>query len=45
MKTLAEAYREQNNDPQFQQEVLDWDITISDGFNMLEFEEGLTPKN
>ncbi len=45
MKTLADAYREQSNDPLFQQEVLDWDITMSDGFNAVELEEGSNPKN
>ena len=45
MKTLADAYREQSNDPLFQQEVLDWDITINDGFNMVELEEGSNLKN
>ncbi len=30
---LADAYREQSNDPEFQQGVLAWDVTVSDGLN------------
>ncbi|MGL5196595.1 MAG: type II toxin-antitoxin system MazE family antitoxin [Chroococcales cyanobacterium] len=32
-RELADAYREQSNDPEFQQEVLAWDVTVSDGLN------------
>lgn len=33
IRELADAYREQSNDPEFQQEVLAWDVTVSDGLN------------
>lgn len=28
---LKQAYREQNQDPEFQQSIKDWDITVGDG--------------
>ncbi len=28
---LRQAYREQNQDPEFQQAIKDWDITVGDG--------------
>lgn len=33
MKELAEAYKDQSNDPEFQKEVLVWDVTMDDGLN------------
>ncbi|NJR38923.1 MAG: hypothetical protein HC781_08900 [Leptolyngbyaceae cyanobacterium CSU_1_4] len=33
MKDLANAYREQANDPEFQEEVAVWDIAVGDGLN------------
>jgi hypothetical protein len=30
---LRQAYREQNQDPEFQQSIKDWDITVGDGLN------------
>lgn len=30
---LRQAYREQNQDPEFQQSINDWDITVGDGLN------------
>lgn len=33
MKELAEAYKDQVNDPEFQEEISVWDITIGDGLN------------
>ncbi len=31
MQELEDAYTEQANDPDFQQEMLIWDITVGDG--------------
>ena len=28
---LRQAYREQNQDPEFQQSIKDWDVTVGDG--------------
>lgn len=33
IKELADAYKEQANDPTFQAEISVWDITITDGLN------------
>ncbi|GAC1468455.1 MAG: hypothetical protein NVS2B14_20180 [Chamaesiphon sp.] len=33
MKELADAYKEQVNDPEFQEEISIWDITVDDGLN------------
>jgi Arc/MetJ-type ribon-helix-helix transcriptional regulator len=33
MKELEDAYKEQANDPEFQEEISDWDITVGDGLN------------
>ena len=33
MQELADAYQEQANDPDFQQEVSVWDVTVGDGLN------------
>ena len=33
MKELEDAYKEQVNDPEFQEEISVWDITVDDGFN------------
>ena len=30
---LRQAYREQNQDPEFQQAVKDWDVTVGDGLD------------
>jgi hypothetical protein len=30
---LRQAYREQNQDPEFQQSIKDWDITVGDGLD------------
>ena len=30
---LRQAYREQNQNPEFQQSIKDWDITVGDGLN------------
>ncbi len=30
---LRQAYREQNQDPKFQQSIKDWDVTVGDGLN------------
>lgn len=30
---LRQAYRGQNQDPEFQQSIKDWDITVEDGLN------------
>ena len=30
---LRQAYREQNQDPEFQQSIKDWDSVIGDGLN------------
>jgi len=33
IKELADAYKEQANDPTFQAEISVWDITVTDGLN------------
>lgn len=33
MQELADAYRDQDNDPQFHQEAAVWDVTVGDGLN------------
>lgn len=33
MKELEDAYKEQVNDPEFQEEVSVWDVTVDDGLN------------
>ena len=33
MKDLEDAYKEQSNDPEFQEEMSVWDVTVGDGFN------------
>jgi Arc/MetJ-type ribon-helix-helix transcriptional regulator len=33
MKELEDAYKNQANDPEFQEEISDWDITVGDGLN------------
>ena len=30
---LRQAYQEQNQDPEFQQSIKDWDVTVGDGFD------------
>ena len=30
---LRQAYREQNQDPEFQQSIKDWDTTVGDGLD------------
>ena len=30
---LRQAYREQNQDPEFKQAIKDWDITVGDGLD------------
>ena len=30
---LRRAYREQNQDPEFQESIRDWDITVGDGLD------------
>ena len=30
---LRQAYREQNQDPKFQQSIKDWDVTVGDGLD------------
>lgn len=30
---LRQAYREQNRDPEFQQSIKDWDMTVGDGLD------------
>ncbi|MDJ0594288.1 MAG: hypothetical protein QNJ72_30655 [Pleurocapsa sp. MO_226.B13] len=32
-KELRQAYREQNQDPEFQQSIKDWDVTVADGLD------------
>lgn len=32
---LRQAYREQNKDPEFQQSVKDWDVTVGDGLDAM----------
>lgn len=33
MKELADAYKEQDIDPEFREEISVWDITVGDGLN------------
>jgi cell division septum initiation protein DivIVA len=33
MKELADAYKEQDRDPEFREEMSVWDITLGDGLN------------
>lgn len=33
MQELADAYKEQGNDPVFQEEISIWDVTAEDGLN------------
>ncbi|HBR00964.1 MULTISPECIES: hypothetical protein [unclassified Roseofilum] len=33
MKELEDAYKDQANDPELQQEIYVWDITVGDGLN------------
>jgi predicted transcriptional regulator len=33
MKELEDAYKEQVNDPEFQEEISVWDVTVDDGLN------------
>lgn len=33
MKELENAYKEQVNDPEFQEEIVAWDVTVNDGLN------------
>lgn len=33
MKELENAYKEQVNDPEFQEEIAAWDVTVNDGLN------------
>jgi Arc/MetJ-type ribon-helix-helix transcriptional regulator len=33
MKELEDAYKDQANDPEFQEEIAVWDITVGDGLN------------
>lgn len=33
MKELEDAYKEQANDPEFQEEISVWDVTVDDGLN------------
>ncbi|KPQ38296.1 MAG: hypothetical protein ACLFM4_00575 [Phormidium sp.] len=33
MKELEAAYTDQENDPEFQEEVSIWDVTVGDGLN------------
>lgn len=30
---LRQAYRKQNQDPEFQQSIKDWDVTVGDGLD------------
>lgn len=32
---LRQAYREQNQDPEFQQSIKDWDVTLGDGLDAM----------
>ena len=32
---LRQAYREQNQDPEFQQSIRDWDVTVEDGLDAM----------
>nr|WP_237747967.1 hypothetical protein [Spirulina subsalsa] len=33
MKELEDAYKDQANDPEFQEEISVWDVTVGDGLN------------
>ncbi len=33
MKDLEDAYKEQADDPEFQEEISAWDVTMDDGLN------------
>ncbi len=33
MKKMEEAYKEQANDPEFQEEISVWDVTVGDSLN------------
>jgi predicted transcriptional regulator len=33
MKELEDAYKDQANDPELQQEISVWDVTVGDGLN------------
>ncbi|MCY7321307.1 MAG: hypothetical protein LH660_05775 [Phormidesmis sp. CAN_BIN36] len=33
MKELEDAYKEQMNDPEFQEEISVWDVAVDDGLN------------
>ncbi len=33
MQELEDAYKEQVNDPEFQEEISVWDVTVGDGLN------------
>ncbi|QIZ72042.1 type II toxin-antitoxin system MazE family antitoxin [Oxynema aestuarii] len=33
MKELEDAYKDQANDPELQQEISAWDVTVGDGLN------------
>jgi len=33
MKELEDAYKEQADDPEFQEEISVWDVTVGDGLN------------
>lgn len=33
MKELEDAYKEQANDPEFQEEISVWDVTVGDGLD------------
>jgi Arc/MetJ-type ribon-helix-helix transcriptional regulator len=33
MKELEDAYKDQVNDPEFQEEISVWDVTVGDGLN------------
>lgn len=33
MQELADAYKEQDRDPEFREEMSVWDITVGDGLN------------
>jgi hypothetical protein len=33
MQELEDAYKDQANDPEFQEEISVWDITVGDGLN------------
>jgi hypothetical protein len=33
MKELEDAYKDQANDPELQEEISVWDVTVGDGLN------------